>query len=142
MSTLGRMWRGLWRRFRQVEGPPQEAESGELEAGEKWFRPALRLAIVFALLFGGGFFALWWAGSRYASARHGRGSPVSPGESRARCVTPLPTSQIPWARVEDDPGANRHFFAPMPDYGGVFELLTLPSPHPVAVSAPGYHVCR
>jgi len=36
-----------------------------------WIRPALRLAIVFALLFGCVFFAFWWAGSavRFSAER-------------------------------------------------------------------------
>src|ERR1017187_2497905 len=32
MSTPGRMWRGLWRRFRRGREPREEAPSGELQS--------------------------------------------------------------------------------------------------------------
>src|ERR1017187_2111730 len=57
MSTLGRMWRALWQRFRRGEEPWEEAPSGALES-DGMLRPALRLTILFALLFGGGVLRL------------------------------------------------------------------------------------
>ena len=139
MSTLGRMWRGLWRRFRHDEDWPEEAESGELESGGMWLRPALRLAILFALLFAGVFFAFWWAGSavRFSAARAGdRSVPTWRVWGTVRdAATHRP---IPWALVEDDPGGQPPFFRADADYNGIFELMTLAESHRVRVSAPGY----
>ena len=135
MSTLGRMWRGLWRRFRQDRESQEEAESRESA-----LRSALRLTIVFALLFGCVFFAFWWAGSavRFSAARAGdRTAPTWRISGTVRdAVTHQP---IPWALVEDDPAGQPPFFRADTDYGGVFELLTLAEPHRIRVSAPGYH---
>src|ERR1039458_5164942 len=44
MSTPGRMWRGLWRRFRRDEGSWEEAESGGFRV-----RPALLRGIALYL---------------------------------------------------------------------------------------------
>jgi hypothetical protein len=136
MSTLGRTWRGLWRRFRQDDESLEEAESRA-----SWMRSALRLAIVFLLLFGGVFFAFWWAGSavRFSAARVGdRTLPTWRVSGTVRdAVTHLP---IPWALVEDDPAGQPPFFRTDADYSGVFELLTLAEPHRIRVSAPGYRL--
>jgi hypothetical protein len=135
MSTLGRMWRGLWRRFRQQDEAEDAAESGD-----SWVRPALRLAIIFALLFAGVFFAFWWAGSavRFSAARAAdRTVPTWRVSGTVRdAVTHQP---IPWALVEDDPAGTPPFFRVDADYGGAFELVTLAEPHRIRVSAPGYH---
>src|SRR5271169_3588448 len=135
MSTLGRTWRGLWRRFRQDDESQEEAESRGV-----WMRSALRLAIVFALLFGGVFFAFWWAGSavRFSAARVG--DRTVPTWRVAGTVRDAVTHQpISWAMVEDDPAGQPPFFRIDADYGGVFELVTLAEPHRIRVSAPGYH---
>ena len=130
MSTPGRMWRGLWRAFRQGRESREEAESGELEPGGTWTRPVLRLAIVFALLFGCVFFAFWWAGSavRFSAARAGdRSLPTWRISGTVRdAVTHQP---IPWALVEDDPAGQPPFFRADAGYRGVFELVTLAEPH-------------
>ena len=51
MSTPGRMWRGLWRRFRRDEESWEEAESGEFRV-----RPALLrgIALYFSISDGPG----------------------------------------------------------------------------------------
>jgi hypothetical protein len=138
MSTLGRMWRALWQRFRRGEEPWEEAPSGALES-DGMLRPALRLTILFALLFGGVFFAFWWAGSavRFSAARAGdRSLPTWRVSGTVRdAVTHQP---IPWALVEDDPGGQPPFFRADADYSGIFELITLAEPHRVRVSAPRY----
>src|ERR1022692_4105342 len=48
MSTPGRMWRGLWRRFRRDEESWEEAESGELQS-DGMLRPALLRGIALYL---------------------------------------------------------------------------------------------
>jgi len=129
------MWRGLWRRYRQDRESQEATESGEL-----WLRPALRLAIVFALLFGGVFFAFWWAGSavRFSAARAGdRSLPTWRVSGTVRDA--LTHQPIPWALVEDDPAGPPPFFRTDAGYGGDFELVTLAEPHRIRVSAPGYH---
>lgn len=139
MSTLGRMWRGLWRGFRQGRESQDDAESGALESGGMWMRPVLRLAIVFGLLFGCVFFAFWWAGSavRFGAARAADCS--FPTWRVSRTVRDAVTHQpIPWALVEDDPAGRPPFFRADAGYGGVFELFTLAEPHRIRVSAPGY----
>ena len=140
MSTLGRMWSGLWRVFKQGHESRDEAESGALESGGMWMRPVLRLAIVFGLLFGFVFFAFWWAGSavRFGAARAAdRAFPTWRVSGTVRdAVTHL---AIPWALVEDDPAGRPPFFRADAGYRGVFELLTLAEPHRIRVSAPGYH---
>jgi hypothetical protein len=149
MSTLGRMWRGLWRRYRQHHESWEEAEpgdwepggleSGGMESGGMWMRSALRLAIVFGLLFGCVFFAFWWAGSavRFSAARAGdRTVPTWRVSGTVRdAVTHQP---VPWALVEDDPAGQPPFFRAEAGYSGVFELVTLAEPHRIRVSAPGY----
>jgi hypothetical protein len=135
MSTLGRTWHGLWQRFRPDQEPPETFESGEW-----WTRAALRLVIVFALLFGGVFFAFWWAGSavRFSAARAGdRSLPTWQVSGTVRDA--LTHQPIPWAVVEDNPGGPPPFFRTDAGYGGDYELLTLAEPHRVRVSAPGYH---
>ncbi len=135
MSTLGRMWRGLWRRFRRDEEPEEGPESVDL-----WVRSTVRLVIVFGLLFGCVFFAFWWAGSavRFSAERAGdRTAPTWRVWGRVSdAVTHRP---IPWAVVEDDPEGQPPFFRTDADYGGAYELVTLAEPHRVRVSAPGYH---
>ena len=135
MSTLLRTWRGLWQRFRPDYEPPEVTDSGE-----RWMRAVLRLAIVFALLFGVVFFAFWWAGSavRFSAARAGdRTSPTWRVSGTVRdAITHQP---VPWALVEDDPAGPPPLFRTDTGYGGDFELLTLAEPHRIRVSAPGYH---
>ena len=135
MSTLGRMSRGLWRRYRPDPESQEQTESGDL-----WIRSALRLAIVFALLFGGVFFAFWWAGSavRFSAARAAdRSLPTWRVSGTVRDA--LTHQPIPWALVEDDPAGSPPFFRTDAGYGGDFLLITLAEAHRIRVSAPGYH---
>jgi hypothetical protein len=133
------MWRGLWRKSKRDEDWQEESETGELDAAGVWLRPALRLTVVFALLFGGVLFAFWWAGSavRFSAARAGdRSVPTWRVSGKVRdAVTHQP---IPWALVEDDPAGQPPLFRAEADYTGIFELLTLAEPHRVRVSASGY----
>lgn len=135
MSTLGRMWRGPWRRFKQDDEAEDAAASGD-----SWFRTVLRLAIIFALLFAGVFFAFWWAGSavRFSAAR--AADRTTPTWRISGTVRDALTHQpIPWALVEDDPAGTPPFFRAEADYSGAFELVTLAESHRIRVSAPGYH---
>jgi hypothetical protein len=134
MSTLGRTWRGLWRRFR-----PEADSEEETESRQMWMRSALRLAIVFALLFAGVFFAFWWAGSAVRFSAERAGDRTVPTWRVSGTVRDAVTHQpISWALVEDDPSGPPPFFHADADYGGVFQLVTLAEPHRIRVSAPGY----
>ena len=134
MSTLGRMWHGLWRRFK-----PDREWDDETEAGGLWLRSAVRLAIVFALLFGGVFFAFWWAGSEVSFRAARADDSKAPTWRVSGTVRDTVTRQpIPWALVEADPAGQPPFFRTQADYSGVFDLLTLAEPHRLRVSAPGY----
>jgi hypothetical protein len=139
MRTLGRMWRGLWRIFRRYRESREEAESGELESGGMWIRPALRSALVFAMLFGCVFFAFWWAGSAVRFSAERVTDRTAPAWRVSGTVRDAVTHQpIPWALVEDDPAGQPPFFHADADDRGVFDLLTLAEPHRIRVSAPGY----
>jgi len=133
------MWRGLWRIFRRYRESREEAESGELESGGMWIRPALRSALVFAMLFGCVFFAFWWAGSAVRFSAERVADRTAPTWRVSGTVRDAVTHQpVPWALVEDDPAGQPPFFRADADYRGVFELLTLAEPHQIRVSAPGY----
>ena len=135
MSTLGGMWRRLWRGTRPVNDWEAEQEG----AGGRWTRAVLRLAVIFALLFGCVFFAFWWAGSavNFTAARAAdRSVPTWIVNGVVRdAVTRQP---IPWALIEDDPAGQPPFYRTDADLRGVFSHSTLAEPHRVRVSAPGY----
>jgi hypothetical protein len=135
MSTLGGMWRRLW--------PGTKADGdweGEQEgAGGRWSRAVLRLALIFALLFGFVFFAFWWAGSAvsFTAARAAdRSAPTWLVEGVVRDA--VARQPIPWAVIEDDPAGQPPFFRTDANIRGRFSLGTLAEPHRVRVSAPGY----
>jgi len=135
MITLGEMWRRLWRGTK----PANDWEEERLGAGGLWSRTVLRLAVIFALLFGFVFFAFWWAGSavRFSAARaanHTIPTWIVSGEVRD-AVTRQP---IPWAVIEDDPAGQPPLFRTDANIRGVFVLSTMAEPHRVRASAPGY----
>ncbi|MEO8592154.1 MAG: hypothetical protein ABI759_02430 [Candidatus Solibacter sp.] len=133
MSTLGGMWRRLWRGIK----PASEWEDPAAEG--LWPRAILRLSILFAVLFAGVFFAFWWAGSavRFSAAR--AADRVVPTWNISGVVLDATTHQpIPWARVEDDPAGQPPFFGTDADVRGIFSLATLAESHRVRCSAPGY----
>jgi hypothetical protein len=104
-----------------------------------FLRQAIRLTLAFGLLFGLVFFAFWWSGSaiRFGASRVAERAETSwriTGTVRD-AITRRP---VPWAAVTDDAGGRPPFFHTDADQSGVFELLTLPEPHQVLVSAPGY----
>jgi len=135
MSTLGGMWRSLWR----GTDPPNDWEDQPEGGGGRWSRAVLRLAVIFALLFGCVFFAFWWAGSavNFTAARAAdRSVPTWIIEGLVRdSVTRQP---IPWAVIEDDPAGQPPFFHADADIRGVFLLATLAERHRLRISAPGY----
>ena len=134
MNILGRMWQRLWREFR----PEDESEEAN-DTRELFARTALRMAAVFALLFGGVFFAFWWSGSaiRFGAAR--AANTAAPTWRISGVVRDGMTGKpVPWATVEDDPAGRPPFFRAEADYTGAFDLVTFPEPHRIVVSSPGY----
>lgn len=102
-------------------------------------RQAIRLAAAFGLLFGGVFFAFWWSGAaiRFSASRVADRAEATwrvIGTVRDR-VTHAP---VPWAVVTDDPEGHPPLFHTDADRSGRFELLTLPEPHQIRVTASGY----
>jgi len=102
-------------------------------------RQALRWALTFGALFAVVFFAFWWSG---AAIRFGASRVAERPEATWRVVGTVRSAAnndpVPWASVDDDPSGRPPFFHADADQSGAFELLTLPEPHRVRVSAPGY----
>jgi hypothetical protein len=134
----------------QSDLPPQESQPDEFpplsfdeeesaDLRRHFLREAIRLALVFGLLFAVVFFAFWWSGS---ALRFGASRVAERAETTWRIsgtvrdgVTRKP---VPWANIADDPGGRPPFFHTDADQSGAFELLTLPESHQIRVSAPGY----
>src|SRR3982751_1623679 len=107
MSTLGGMWRWLWRETKPAGG----WDDGESGSTGRCPPAMLRLAVIFALLFGCVFFAFWWAGSavNFTAARAADRS--VPTWIVSGTVRDAGTRQpIPWALVEDDPVGQPPYF--------------------------------
>ena len=115
----------------------EEEETADLRA--HFLRQTLRSALAFGLLFGGVFLALWWSGS---AIRFGASRVVDRAQTTWRVtgtVRDAATGKpIPWAAVADDPGGRPPFYRTDADQSGRFDLLTLPEPHQIRVTAPGY----
>lgn len=135
MNTLGRMWQRLW-----PKSSPDDEWQDLPESPGSWTRVALRLAVVFCLLFGGVFFAFWWAGSAVSFSAARAGDRTAPTWRISGTVRDAVTRQpIPWATVEDDPAGQPPFFRADAGLRGDFEFDTLAEPHRLRISAPGYH---
>jgi hypothetical protein len=100
---------------------------------------AIRLLVAFGLLFAAVYFAFWWSGS---AIRFGASRVADRAETTWRITGTVRNGvnrkPVPWAAIADDPGGHPPFFHTDADQSGVFELLTLPEPHQIRVSAPGY----
>lgn len=120
--------------------PPVRFDEEESADLRRYFvRQTIRLAVVFGLLFGVVFFAFWWSGSaiRFSASRVAERAEATwrvAGTVRDG-VTHAP---VPWAAVADDPEGHPPFFHTDADRSGWFELLTLPEPHRIRVTAAGY----
>ena len=114
-------------------------ESGDPELREIFVRTALRVAAAFAIIFGLVFLAFWWSGAAVgfgASRAAGKAQPTWAVTGTVRnAVTRDP---IPWATIEDDPAGRPPFFRTDAGYSGIYQLLTLPEPHRLKISSPGY----
>ncbi len=125
--------------------PPDDLHPGSFEEEEsadlrrQYLRHSIRLVLAFALLFTGVFYAFWWSG---AAVRFG----AERVADRARATwhvagtvrDAVTHSPIPWAGIEDDPSGQPPFYRTDANQFGVFELRTLPEPHRIRVSAPGF----
>ncbi len=100
---------------------------------------ALRWAIVFATLVGLMGFALWWS-SRALNYGASRIQSTARATYKVHGVVVDKTTGKPvaWADLEDDPALRPPRYRTSADFGGKFELVTLPEPHQIVVSALGY----
>jgi hypothetical protein len=117
----------------------EEEEAADLR--KQFVRSGVRLALLFAVLVTGVYFAFWWSGSaiRFGAARAAdRSVPTWQVSGTVRDASTR--AGIAWARIEDDPRGNPPFFRADSDQHGVFTLQTLAEPHQVRVTAPGYRL--
>jgi hypothetical protein len=134
----------------QSDVPRQESEPDEFQPASfdeeeaadlrrHFGRQAIRLALAFGLLFAVVWAAFWWSGS---AIRFGASRVAERAETTWRIIGTVrdgvTRKPVPWAAVADDPGGLPPFFHTDADQSGVFELLTLPEPHQIRVSASGY----
>ena len=120
--------------------PPGFDEEQSADLRRHYARHALHLAAAFAVLFALVFLALRWSGAavRFSAARVSDSATATwhiAGVVRSS-VTHQP---VPWATVEDDPHGRPPLYRTEADQFGTFQLLTLPEPHRIRVSAAGFH---
>lgn len=115
----------------------EEEESADLR--RHFLRQAIRLTLAFGFLFAVVWFAFWWSGSavRFGASRVAdRAAPTWRVTGIVR--DGISHQPVPWASIADDPGGQPPFYHTDADQSGVFELKTLPEPHHIRVTAPGY----
>jgi hypothetical protein len=115
----------------------EEEEAADLRS--TFVRHAIRLAIIFLVLFAGVYFAFRWSGAalRFGAARAANRS-VPTWIVTGVVRDAVSRAPIPWARVEDDPTGQPPFFHADADQLGRFELRTLAEAHHLRISAAGY----
>jgi hypothetical protein len=141
MSSRAGIWKRYWRKLKRALNRRDEfaPESGDPELREIFVRTALRVAAAFAIIFGLVFFAFWWSG-----AAVGFGASRAAGKAPATWAVTgtvrdaVTHDPVPWATVEDDPIGRPPLFRTDAGYSGVYELVTLPEPHRLKISSPGY----
>ena len=135
------MWKRLWPKASDPDDwrdPAPASEDPELR--EVFVRAGMRVAVVFALIFGLVYFAFWWSGAAVgfgADRASGRAKPTWEVSGTVRNASSR--EPVPWAVVEDDPNGRPPYFHTDASYSGEFQLHTLPESHRVTISAPGYH---
>jgi hypothetical protein len=120
--------------------PPSFGDEESADLRRHYVRQGVRLAFAFGVLFVLVFWAFWWSGAavRFGAARvTDRAATTWRVTGTVRnAVTRQP---VPWAVVEDDSSGQPPFYRCDSNQFGNFELLTLPEPHRVHVSASGFH---
>jgi hypothetical protein len=102
-------------------------------------RYIVRIAVVFAILFGGVFAAFRWLGAAVRfGAQRASGNAVPTWVVRGVVPDGQSLEPVPWAPVEDDPGGRPPQFLTEADQTGTASLLPLAEPHRVRVSAASY----
>jgi hypothetical protein len=123
---------------------PAEFWQEEARLAEREVRQQLvRYSVVFALLFAGVCFAMWWAGQTIHFSAARVDATVKPTWRVFGVVTDASSGEpVPFAQISDgQEGPGPHFSA-QADHLGHYELLTLAEPHDVHVSALGYQAAR
>jgi hypothetical protein len=106
----------------------------------QFLRQDVRVAIAFATVFAGVYFALWWSSAavRFGAAR-AAGNAAASWHVFGTVRDAGTGAPVAWASIEDDPVTGHPpFFRADADLSGVFDLVTVPTSHRVRVLAPGY----
>lgn len=99
----------------------------------------LRWSLLFLVLCGGVFFAIWWASAAVNFSSSRVQATTGPHYRVTGVVRDAATgSVIPWAEIADAPSGRPPFFRATADRFGGYELLTIAEPHTVFVTALGY----
>ncbi len=114
-------------------------EEEAVEERKQMGKQALKWGLLFLLLCGGLFFALWWASSavRFSSSRVQANTGAT---YRVFGVVKdaLSGAPVAWAEIVDEPSGHPPHFQTTADRFGVFELSTIAEPHYLLVNALGY----
>ena len=114
-----------------------EEESADLR--RQYLRQGIRVLIAFACLVIFVYSVLRWSGAAVRFGADRAANRATPNwQIRGTVRNGQTREPIAWAMVEDDPSGQAPFFRNQADQFGRFELLTLPEPHRIRVSAPGY----
>ncbi len=116
--------------FWQEEEVNEKREMGRFLA--KWSIVFLGLIALLAS-------TLWWASSAlsYSASRVGEGG--KPSYKVMGLITDARSgAPVAWAKVQDAPEKRPPLFETSGDFYGKFELMTLPEPHNIVVSAYGH----
>ena len=122
-----------------VSDRPQEFWEEENSTGRREMRRyALRWMLIFAVLIGGIFFAIWWSSSavRFSSSRVQQST--GPTYRVSGIVRDTAGKPVPWAEITDELSGRPPLFHTTADRFGAFELLTIAEPHKIQASALGY----
>ena len=102
-------------------------------------KQVLRWSLLFLLLCGGVFFAIWWASAAVNFSSSRVQATTGPTYRINGIVRDAATgSPVPWAEITDAPSGRPPLFHTTADRFGAYELLTIAEPHHLFVAALGY----
>src|SRR5205807_6537350 len=93
-------------------------------------KQVLRWSLLFLLLCGGVFFAIWWASAAVNFSSSRVQATTGPTYRINGIVRDAATgSPVPWAEITDAPSGRPPLFHTTADRFGAYELLTIAEPH-------------
>ena len=114
-----------------------EEESADLR--RQYLRQAIRLALVFVVLFAAVMLAFRWSGAAVSfGASRAADRAIPTWHVKGRITDAATGRPVSWAKVEDDFSGRPPFYRTEADHSGTFDLMTLAEPHSVRITAPGY----